>query len=220
MGKGTLQPPPGMHAHFVMMPYLQVLQSVVCQDELRQVGDGLCAWSTGARVSQWTVRSPKKLAKMPARTLQAPAEARDAVVVEQQHFEARQLGEAFQDDDVVVRQVYAVELVLQQQQQGRTSLPDCSRWQALAVAQQKNTHTCVAPRFSMAFILEPAGTWGAPSALLQTTQTDRQRRRPLQLRTASSEDTITTAQCTRLAFLFTQNTQTWRAPRSPLRSIS
>jgi hypothetical protein len=46
-------------------------------------------------------------------TFQLSRDFRDSIVAEQQEFEARQLGEALQLDDAVVRQIYAIELVLQ-----------------------------------------------------------------------------------------------------------
>lgn len=93
-----------------------------------------------------------------AHTLQVPADARDAVVVQQQHFEARQLGEALQDDDVVVREVYAVKLVLQFTANTPPVSPCClillMLWPTKPIWRMQRT--CVAPRFSMALILEPA----------------------------------------------------------------
>ncbi len=50
------------------------------------------------------------------RAFELPRNARHAVVAEQQRFQARQLREALQDDDSVVRQVHAVKLVLRRAQ--------------------------------------------------------------------------------------------------------
>ena len=46
-------------------------------------------------------------------TLQIPAHADDAVVVQVQAAQAGELGEALQDEDCIVGEIYAVELVLQ-----------------------------------------------------------------------------------------------------------
>ena len=51
-------------------------------------------------------------------TLQIPAHPDDAVVIEVQAAQAGQLGEALQDEDCVVGEVYAVKLVLQHTGEG------------------------------------------------------------------------------------------------------